>query len=384
MRRTLQRLAAVLVAVLLGQLALVATPALACACGAIITPDPGARVADETSLARWDGHNETIAMSLTLTESPTTAAWFLPVPAKPTFELADPELFNRLAQVTAPRIVQEPRHDDCSGDCAMPGAAAPSPGVKVLQRAPVGPYDVATLAASDGTALHRWLAAHGFDLPAALARGIRPYAAKHWVYVAVRMRPAKGRTGLGTQLPPLSVRFPSTSLVYPMRLTALASRPQTVRLYVLADHRMRATGSLPPESDVRFAGWVEASGTTPPGATGPTAPAPSGSATSGPSPSAGGDPLAPFLPHRMFLTRFDLVDLAPAAVTDDFHFTRARADTPYRSVVYYRGGGGTASSGLSDTDLLLTIAAFAPLVLLLLGGTVTAAVLIARRRRRSA
>jgi hypothetical protein len=380
MRRTLHRLAAVVAAVLLAQLALVATPALACACGAIITPDPGARVADETSLVRWDGRRETIAMSLTLTTSPATAAWFLPVPAKPTFALADPELFTRLAALTAPRVVEEPRHH-CSGACAVPGGARPSPDVHVLQRTPVGPYDVATLAASDGTALHRWLSAHGFDLPPAIARGVRPYAARHWVYVAVRMRPAAGHAGLGTRLPPLSVTFPSRALVYPMRLTALARTPQTVRLYVLADHRMRATGDLPPESDVTFAGWVDppspaANDATPP----PTGPAPTASGSSAPGPT-GGDPLAPFLPYRMFLTRFDLVDLAPSAVTDDFGFTRAPTDTPYRSVVYHRGG--TASDGRSGRNVLLVVASVASLVLLLLaGGTLTAAVLVRRRRRR--
>ncbi|GAA3518942.1 DUF2330 domain-containing protein [Actinocatenispora rupis] len=370
MRRT-HRLAAVLAAVLLAQLGLVATPALACACGAIVTPNPDARVADETSLVRYEGGSETIAMSLTLTATPTSAAWFLPVPAKPTFRLADTALFNRLAQVTAPRVVEEPRHGDCSGACAVPGAARPSPDVRVLSHVPVGPYDVATLAASDGTALSRWLTAHGFHLSPTLARGVRPYAAAHWVYVAVRLRPAAGHRDLGTQLPPLAVTFPSRELVYPMRLTHLARKPQTVRLYVLADHRMRAIGGLPSESDVRYADWIDA-------------PTPSTAPTATPSGGTDGDPLAPFVPHRMFLTRFDLVDLAPSAVTEDFRFVRAAADTPHQSVVYYRAGGSTGSgSDLPDTDTLLLVAAFTPLVLLLIGGALTAAVLIGRRRRRS-
>ncbi|MEV0841183.1 DUF2330 domain-containing protein [Actinocatenispora sera] len=353
MTRILRRAAAALAAVVLGPLALIATPAWACACGAVLTHGPAATVADETSLVSYDGHTETITMSLTLTGEPTAAAWFLPVPAKPRFALADVELFNQLANLTAPQA-KRVGSDGCDhGACAVPGR--PAPQVSVLQRVPVGPYDVATLRASDGSALHDWLAKHGFTLPDSLATGVAPYAKQGWDYVAVRLRPAEGTTSLGRNLPPLSVSFASDELVYPMRLSALASHPQTVRLYVLAGHRMRATGALPTPSDVRYAGWV--------------------------TPSSVDDPLASMLPRRMFLTRFDLVNLSPARITDDFHFDRAPADTTYRDTTYYADGGpgGTTHPRYDPAQLLLPALGAGAVLFLLLTGVGLA---IGRRRTR--
>lgn len=312
MTRIRRRLAFPLLALVIGQLVVLAQPALACACGAVLTHggDEPVKVADETSLVRYQHGREDIVMSLGLTGSPTNAAWFLPVPAKPSFGLADQELFSELATITAPQVVSPPRDNDCNGQCAVPGAERPSPDVSVIQRVPVGPYDVATLAASDGDALHDWLDAHGFSLSADLARGVTPYAKQHWMYVAVRLNPASGQQTLGRQLPPLQVTFDSPELVYPMRLTALATRDQTVRLYLLADHRMRAVSDAGPSSrDVAYAGWIE-----------PV--------------SVRHRPLGKLVDHRMFLTRFDQVDLAPSQVTDDYHFRRAASDQTYRRVIH--------------------------------------------------
>jgi hypothetical protein len=351
MTRTLRRAAAALAAVVLGPLALIATPAWACACGAVLTHGPAATVADETSLVAYDGHTETITMSLTLTGDPTAAAWFLPVPAKPSFALADVALFNQLATLTAPQV-EQPHGGGCDhGACAVPGR--PAPQVSVLQRVPVGPYDVATLRASDGSALHDWLAKHGFTLPERLATGVAPYAKQGWDYVAVRLRPAAGTASLGRHLPPLSVSFASDDLVYPMRLSALASHPQTVRLYVLADHRVRPTGPLPTASDVRYAGWV--------------------------TPGAVGDPLASMLPGRRFLTRFDLVNLSPARIHDDFRFDRAPADTTYRDTYYASGGSDQIEPRYDPVQVTLVLLGAGAVLFVLLAGV---GLTIGRRRTR--
>jgi hypothetical protein len=359
MSRTVRRLAALVLALGLGQFAVFAGPAYACACGAVITHGQDTTVADETSLVRYENGTEDIVMSLGLTGSPTSAAWFLPVPAKPKFGLADEDLFNSLATLTAPEVVVE-GDNDCNGSCAIPATGQPSPDVSVVQRVPVGPYDVATLSANDGSALHDWLAAHGFTLSAKLARGIKPYAAEHWLFVAVRLNPAKGQQSLGTQLPPLKVSFASDELVYPMRLTALASHAQTVRLYILADHRMRADGDGPSDSDVRWAGWV--------------------------TPDSAGGALASLVPHRMFLTRFDQVHLEPSQVHGDYHFRRASADTPYQRVIYEHTSGGSDDSGVLPHDdngwaLAELVPLIGGLVVLVAAAAALGAVLLYRRYR---
>lgn len=165
-----RRVGLVLAALVAAQSLVLARPALACGCGAVLTPRDTA-VADETSLVRYQGTpgrgtgTEDIVMSLRLAGSPSSAAWFLPVPAKPTFALADVDLFNTLAEVTAPRVEER-------GGGAGNGAAAPAPRVSLLQQQTVGPYQVATLAASDGTALRDWLSRHGYQLPPALASAV--------------------------------------------------------------------------------------------------------------------------------------------------------------------------------------------------------------------
>jgi uncharacterized protein DUF2330 len=357
MTRTVRRLAALLLALGLGQFAVFAGPAYACACGAVITHGQDTTVADETSLVRYENGTEDIVMSLGLTGSPTTAAWFLPVPAKPTFGLADEDLFNSLATLTAPEVVVE-GDNNCNGSCAVPGQETPSPDVSVVQRVPVGPYDVATLSASNGNALHDWLTAHGFTLSAKLASGIKPYAAEHWLFVAVRLNPAKGHQTLGTHLPPLKVSFASDELVYPMRLTALASHAQTVRLYILADHRMRADGDGPSESDVRWAGWV--------------------------TPNSAGGALASLVPHKMFLTRFDQVHLEPSQVHGDYHFQRASADTPYQRVIYEHtsdAGNGVVLHGDSGPAATYLLPVLGGLAALVTAASALGALLLYRRYR---
>jgi hypothetical protein len=355
-RRPVRRLALLVAVLLAGQLLALARPALACGCGAVLTPDRTA-VADETSLVRFQGTpgsgtpgTEDIVMSLRLTGSPANAAWFLPVPARPTFALSDVALFNTLATVTAPRVeVLGGGHGDGNG------AAAPraTPPVTLLQQQTVGPYQVATLAASDGTALHDWLAAHGYQLPAALAGAVQPYAKAGWDYVAVRFDPAAGKPTIGSQLPPLRVTFASTELVYPMRLTALATTDQTVRLYVLADHRVRSTGAVgPADPDVAYAGWQD--------------------------PASAPVALRPLLPHRMFLTRFDQVNLAPDTVTDDYHFDWAPKDTTYQRVTYVREGG-LQHDGF---PVMLFVVSFVLLAVLVLGTAVLVTALVVRARRR--
>jgi hypothetical protein len=360
---TRRRLGLVLAALVAVQLLVLARPALACGCGAVLTPQNTA-VADETSLVRFQGTpgagtpgTEDIVMSLRLAGSPSSAAWFLPVPARPTFALADVDLFNTLAQVTAPRIQVEGGGGHGRGNAA---AAPPQPSVTLLQQQTVGPYQVATLAASDGTALHDWLSAHGYQLPAALASAVQPYAAAGWRYVAVRFDPAAGQQTLGSQLPPLRVTFASPQLVYPMRLTRLASTAQTVRIYVLADHRVRSTGSVgPTDSDVGYAGWQD--------------------------PASTPDALKALLPHRMFLTRFDQAELAPSGVTDDYHFGWAAHDTAYQRVqVVHQGGNGDDLWDDPFSTVFWLVAILVVVAAVLLGVAALVALLVTGRRHRRA
>ncbi len=286
-------------------LLLLAAPADACGCGAYIPREGEAHVGQERALIRWDGRTEDIVMELGVEGSSQEAAWILPVPAQATVKQGDPRLFETLQELTKPRV----RVEHVSGPIpASVGGGAPP--VTLLERQTLGPFDVSTLAATDADALGAWLTTNGYQFPAGLAEVLRPYIEQQWFYVAVRLAPEASSKPLTGRLDPLWVTFESDTIVYPMRPTALARNELSVFLYVLADHRVEPPLSFRPRDDewrerqlwVKFADWIE------------------------PASLDSDSPLAPFVPHKVFLTKFELRIGAPATIKDDFVFPFAAAD----------------------------------------------------------
>ncbi|MFM9589764.1 DUF2330 domain-containing protein [Streptomyces scabiei] len=316
------RLLVVVLALLGFQLASLVAPAYACGCGAMV-PD-GRRnvyVNRETSVVRWDGREEQIVMSLTVSGDARSAAWIMPVPHRATVRLGDAAVFERLAAETAPAYERReyfwPRSEDWPFDLfeddGTAGDAAPrSPGapVEVVGRERLGPFDVARLTATDSGALGDWLDENGFSLPARLDTALEPYVRQEWEYVAVRLAPRDSAAGLpltGT-LDPLHLAFAADAPVYPMRLSRLATTPQALDLYVLAGHRMEPGSSIGGnEPVVTFAGRLGRQA------------GPLGDLTGG-----GTD----------FLTAVEQDFPRPELISGDHTLRRAAADETYRKVIY--------------------------------------------------
>lgn len=335
-------------------------PAYACGCGAMVVDrDSQVSVERETSVVSWSGGAEQIVMQLTVRGNAPDAAWIMPVPHRATVELGDASLFSELETLTAP--VRETRHyfwphaddwpfggsGDSSGDSAAPSAAAP---VGVVGRERLGPFDVARLTATDPAALEGWLTDNGFELPDRLSTALRPYVEQKWEYVAIRLAPQEKGGPLLGRLDPLRLRFASDEPVYPMRLSRLATTPQSLGLYVLAAHRMEPRGRIGgPAPQVTYAGRVGAG-------------------------QDGGDhPVLDRLTggKPVFLTAISQSFPRPELIDSDHHLRATAADTPYRTT-YYR-------------DEMLTAGPVPAWVLTLLGAVavaVAAAVLVARARRR--
>ncbi|WRZ54847.1 DUF2330 domain-containing protein [Streptomyces sp. NBC_01314] len=313
----------VVVLALLGfQLASLVAPAYACGCGAMV-PD-GQRnmyVNGERSVVRWDGHEEQIVMSLTVAGDARTAAWIMPVPNRATVKLGDAAVFDQLDRETAPEYEKReyfwPRSGDWPFDMfesdGMAGDAAPQDprsSVDVVGRERLGPFDVARLTATDSGALGDWLDENGFALPDRLDTALKPYVRQKWEYVAIRLAPEDTTAGLplsGT-LDPLHLTFTSDELVYPMRLSRLATTPQTLDLYVLAEHRMEPGSAIGgDEPKVTFAGRLGA----PVGALGDL--------------TGGGTD---------FLTAVEQSFPQPGRISGDHTLRQAAADDTYRKVIY--------------------------------------------------
>ncbi|WP_326765410.1 DUF2330 domain-containing protein [Streptomyces sp. NBC_01591] len=342
------------------QLGSLISPAYACGCGAMVpSKESQVSVDRETSVVDWDGRTEQIVMRLTVRGNAPEAAWIMPVPHRASVELGDPGLFSELSVLTAPEPVTRhyfwPRSDDWpfadSGNVGD-GAGAPSagaPAVEVVGRERLGPFDVARLAATDPEALQKWLEDNGFDLPDRLATALKPYVEQKWEYVAIRLAPRGSGNPLSGTLEPLRLRFASDRLVYPMRLSKLASTPQQLGLYVLAEHRMEPSGPIGGDApEVTYAGRID-----------PRSAADDTDALEG---LTGADPV--------FLTAIEQSFPHPERIDGDHQLRATDADTPYRTKVY--------------RNRLLTVGGIPAWVLSLLGAVLAAAaaVLLVRRARR--
>ncbi|MBO0841087.1 MAG: DUF2330 domain-containing protein, partial [Sciscionella sp.] len=128
---------------------------------------------------------------------------------------------------------------------------------------------------------------------------------------------AGGGKTLQGELPPLTVAFDTTSPVYPMKLSALAEHPQSLRLYVLAAHKVSVAGPAPSTGDLTlsFAGRNDDSAYPH-------------------IPDIGGRPA--------FVTRYDGQWSTPSVITDDVHMTPTASDATYRqTVIEYVNDDGT-------------------------------------------
>ncbi|MCX5370285.1 DUF2330 domain-containing protein [Streptomyces sp. NBC_00015] len=315
-KRLRGRITAVLLALLAIQLGSLVAPAYACGCGALLPGDQRqAVVGREVSVVRWDGAQEQIVMRLTVDGDAERAAWIMPVPHRATVELGAPELFDQLAAATAP--VHRTRHHfwpqdgdwplTTGGDAAGPPPPGAGPGVGVIGRERLGPFDVARLTATDPGDLDEWLRANDFTLPGRLETALQPYVDRRWEYVAVRLTPESSGTALRGELEPLHLTFAADTLVYPMRLSRLAATPQSLGLYVLAAHRMEPASPIGGERPrVTFAGQLDK-------ATGP---------------------LAALAKGTPFLTAVAQEFPRPSEISGDHELRRAATDAAYRQVIY--------------------------------------------------
>ena len=292
---------------------LVAEPAQACACGGAVSPEgEELTVHREVAALAWDGDTEDIVMQLDMITDADDAAVIIPTPTEPEVQLAEDSFFEELAEMAAPRVENDytwwPQWQGSGADAGA-GGAEPVGGVEVLQTVPLGPLEASVLSATDADGLTDWLREHEYVMSDPLADALTPYITEGWYFVAIRMVAEQGT--LNGEVQPVHLTFPSSSLIYPMRISAAAEVPQEVATYVLADGQVRhsdPTGTGAP-GELRYAGPVDETLQTSP--------------TWGQL-AAGGD----------YLTVIDHVFDDPAEqITSDFTFASAPEAADYQQVV---------------------------------------------------
>lgn len=238
-------------------LVVVLPAAQACGCGGFVGPaDSEINVTREEALIQLVEGNQTILLSMAAVSETPSAALLIPTPTPAAVVLGEQAVMDELYDLSLPKITTEYNwwpDLTLTGDAS---AGAPDGGVSVYEEVRLGPLDVITLGASDAAGLATWLGERGYQLSPTLSASLQPYIAEGWSFVAVKLAPEAGN--LDGAIPPLQISFPSSSLVYPMRLSAGADQAQKVRTYVLDNQRVDRTDALRGNATTVFAGGVNA------------------------------------------------------------------------------------------------------------------------------
>ncbi len=331
-----------LVLATLASLTTLVAPSAACGCGAYISES--SYVDAETALVRIEGERETIVMSLRVQGTSPSAAWVMPVPGPAQVSLGDAGVFDALARASAPKIVYVDSWIPRLGAGSQAGAPQAGSGVEVREHTVLGPFEVARLASDDPTALTGWLTDNGFELQPDVAQRLAVYTDKGWEIVAAKLT-ASAAAELGDgDLDPLQMTFDTETPVYPMLLSQGADVAQTVRIYLLGEHRFDVSTAAVPGAmpQLGFAGHVDDPQL--------------GAYTSG---------------GTSYLTRFDQVIDTPSSIVGDYEFETAATDSAYQEVVYV-----TRDRSWITVLAVVTVAALIPVALVIV------AVSLALRRRR--
>lgn len=117
-------------------------------------------------------------------------------------------------------------------------AGGPVAGVQELDVQSVGAYETTVLSATGSGPLNEWLKTGGFpEFTGPELAVVDDYAARGWVFLCARMHMDQGKPRHAPH--PLTVRFPTDKVIYPMQLTAGSGPAVEVRLFVIGAEALR-------------------------------------------------------------------------------------------------------------------------------------------------
>jgi hypothetical protein len=235
---------------LAGALALVlstATPALAF-CGFYVSGADAQLTNDATLVVLMrEGTRTVLSMQNTYAGPPQDFAMVVPVPVvlhEKNVKILPREVFTRVDQLTAPRLVEyweqdpcrppEPMYDMMAPPAAPQGAAVEVSSearhhVKIEARFAVGEYDVVVLSAQDSSGLDAWLRENHYKIPAGAEPYLRPYVQMGMKFFVAKVNIAKvkfERVGNGPEhavLSPLRFHYDADDFFLPVRLGLINS-----------------------------------------------------------------------------------------------------------------------------------------------------------------
>jgi hypothetical protein len=221
------------------------------ACGGCFSPPREVTVVTDHRMAFAVSPQQSVLWDqIEYTGNPKDFSWVLPVKSGTVVQLSSDQWFAALDAVTSPTIASPNR--PCNGNgggcgaggaksasfAANGGTATDSNTVQVLSQTVVGPYDQATLRATDPKALENWLAANGYVLPDTIRPTVSAYVAGGFDFIALRLQPGEGVQAMQ----PVRVVTQGSDLTLPLRMVAAGVGAQVgVTLYVVSEGRYEVT-----------------------------------------------------------------------------------------------------------------------------------------------
>ena len=198
-------------------------------------------------------------------------AMVVPVPVvlkKDQVKTLDHDLFEKIDQLAAPRLVEYWEQDPCDkdlyayglglrgvgsggGGMAEGGIGLAGSGVKVEARFDVEEYEIVILSAKESTGLESWLRQQRYRIPPGAAPALAPYIQQGMYFFVARVNAKKVKTKvIGGEprvvLSPLRVHYDSKDFSLPVRLGLLNARgKQDLLVHILSRQRRYEVANRP-------------------------------------------------------------------------------------------------------------------------------------------
>jgi hypothetical protein len=221
-----------------------ASPALACGCGVVVAPDGSSvEASNERALVYWDGKKESIDLLLDVESDGLSLGMIIPTPLPALVSEGDPRLFDLVENTVEPTSRVET--DYWGLGYLLPDV--PVADVVVKNRVVIGDIETRTIEATDPNGLTTWLAANGYSITEAVSKSLANYVERGWSFTVFRM---VGEGPISGELDPIRLTFDTPLLVYPARIAATESSPQSLRVYVFDKQRVSVAKAHAPTIDI--------------------------------------------------------------------------------------------------------------------------------------
>jgi hypothetical protein len=201
-----------------------------------------------------DGNRTVLSMQNDYQGPPTAFAMVVPVPVvlqEENVRTLPREVFDRVDQMAAPRLVEYWEQDPCAPPRALPApggvrfragggggpvTASAELGVTIEAQFAVAEYDIVILSARDSSGLETWLHQERYNIPAGASEVLRPYVESGTKFFVARVDPARVTFENGRAvLSPLRFHYDTPEFSLPVRLGLLSSQgEQDLLVHILA------------------------------------------------------------------------------------------------------------------------------------------------------